>query len=349
VKRYGNLYPQVLAFENLLQAAKQAQKGKRWRADVMRFNDNLEGELFQLQHELETQTYQPGRYHTFEIFEPKRRVIAAAPYRDRVVHHALCNVIVPIYDRTFIATSYANRAGYGTHLALRQCIRYARSSRYVLQCDIRQFFPSVDIDILKQQLRRKVKCERTLWLCDAILDNRPDGEREVDYFPGDTLLTPAERIVGLPIGNLTSQFCANLYLSGFDRFVKETLRVRKYCRYVDDFLLFGDDREFLAECRVRVEACLSELRLRIHPIKSQLFATQQGVNFVGFRVLGDRVRVRAHNLRRGRDRLRGFRADLAAGRSPAEVRQSLQSWEAHLAHGDTWRLRQEIFADWPVI
>ena len=140
MKRYGNLYPQIVAFANLLAAAKQAQRQKRDRAPVLSFNDHLERELLQLQRELESQTYHPGGYKTFEIYEPKRRIIAAAPYRDRVVHHALCNIIVPLFDRSFIATSYANRKNYGSHRALKQFIDYARSSRYVLQCDLCKYF-----------------------------------------------------------------------------------------------------------------------------------------------------------------------------------------------------------------
>jgi len=195
-----------------------------------------------------------------------------------VVHHALCNVIVPIFDRTFIVTTYANRRGYGSHRALRQFVRYARSSRYVLQCDIQKYFPSIDIAILKQQIRRKLKCQDTLWLIDRILDNRSEGESPMDYFPGDTLLTPLERPKGLPIGNLTSQFFANVYLNGFDRYVKETLRVSKYQRYVDDFACFSDDRAFLQDCRHQIEAYLNQLRLKIHPIKSQLTQTYYGVS-----------------------------------------------------------------------
>ena len=346
MKRYGNLYPQITDFANLLNAARKAQRGKRFREPVLRFNDNREGELLRLQAELLAKTYQPGSYVNFEIYEPKRRLISAAPYRDRVVHHALCNVIVPIFERTFIATSYANRCGYGTHRALRQFIRYARSSRYVLQCDLCKYFPSIDIAILKQRIRRKLKCPDTLWLIDRILDNLSGCETPVEYFPGDTLLTPLERPKGLPIGNLTSQFFANVYLNGFDRFVKETLKVGKYLRYVDDFALFSNDRDHLAQCRPRLELYLASLRLKLHPIKSQLFETRHSASFVGFRVLPDRVRVRSHNLRTGRQRLRRLTAAYRSGRrSEFEVAQSLQSWNAHLAHGDTWRLRQQIFAD----
>jgi retron-type reverse transcriptase len=346
MKRYGHLYPQITTFENLLAAAKQAQCQKRYRDSVLIFNRQLEHELFQLQQELQTKTYQPGGYKTFEIYEPKRRVISAAPYRDRVVHHALCNIIAPIFERTFIATSYANRKGYGSHRSLRQFVSYARDSRYVLQCDICKYFPSIDIAILKQLIRNKIKCPDTLWLIDTILDTPGGGETPIDYFPGDTLLTPLERPKGLPIGNLTSQFLANVYLSGFDRFIKETLAVSKYLRYADDFSLFSDDRDFLQHCRTEIEAYLVGLRLKIHPIKSQLTQTRYGAIFVGFRVLPDRIRVRNHNLQTGRKRLERLQVAYAKGELSAhEISQSLQSWSAHLAHGDTWRLRQQIFGD----
>jgi retron-type reverse transcriptase len=346
MKRHGNLYPQIVAFENLLEAAQKAQRQKRYRDPVLAFNDKLESHLLQLQQELREKTYQPGGYKTFAIYEPKQRLISAAPYRDRVVHHALCNIIVPIFDRTFIATTYANRSGYGSHRALQQFVNYARSTRYVLQCDICKYFPSIDITILKQLIRRKLKCPDTLWLIDTILDNRSEAESIIDYFPGDTLLTPLERPKGLPIGNLTSQFFANVYLSGFDRYIKETLKVEKYVRYVDDFALFSDDRDFLHQCRGQIETYLANLRLKIHSIKSQLVQTRYSANFVGFRVLPDRIRVRNHNLQTGRKRLNQFKTAYAEGRlSQQEIAKSLQSWNAHLAHGDTWRLRQQIFGD----
>ncbi|BAZ67993.1 RNA-directed DNA polymerase [Fischerella sp. NIES-4106] len=140
MKRYGNLYPQITDFANLVLAAHQAQKGKRFREKILKFNYNLEAKLAKIKSELESKTYHPGRYKTFEICEPKPRLISAAPYRDRVVHHALCNIIVPIFERTFIADSYANRLGFGTHKALRRFTSFARSSRYILQCDIKKYF-----------------------------------------------------------------------------------------------------------------------------------------------------------------------------------------------------------------
>lgn len=344
MKRYGNLWSEVIAFENLLAAKRTAQKGKRFRDNVLAFNYNLETELPKLQAELANKTYIPGKYRTFEIVEPKRRTISAAPYRDRVVHHALCNIIVPIFERTFIDDSYANRVGFGTHRALRRFTDFARSSRYVLQCDIKKYFPSIDHEILKTLLHRKLKCPDTLWLVDKIVDSSNEQEPSINHFPGDDLLTPLQRRRGLPIGNLTSQFSANVYLNGFDHYIKEQLKVKKYIRYVDDFALFADDREFLAEARLAIEEYLANLRLKIHPIKSQLFETKEGANFLGFRILPDRIRVRTENLRRARQRLRQMQVEYSQGKIDLlKITQSLQSWAAHLEHGDTWQLRKQIF------
>jgi retron-type reverse transcriptase len=344
MKRYGNLYSQITSFSNLLEAAKKAQKGKRFRDNVLQFNYNLERELESLKRDLEAKTYQPGKYKTFEIREPKRRLISAAPYRDRVVHHALCNVIVPIFERTFISDSYANREGFGTHKALRKFTQFARSSRYILQCDLKKYFPSIDHAILKELIRRKIKCKDTLWLLETIIDNSNEQELVIEHFPGDDLLAPLQRRRGLPIGNLTSQCLANVMLNGFDHFVKEQLKVSKYVRYVDDFALFSDEREFLSRARRSIEEYLARLRLKIHPIKSQLFETKQGANFLGFRIFPDRIRVRTENLRRARRRLKQLQQDYHQGKIDlSDIIHSLQSWEAHLKYGDTWQLRQKIF------
>lgn len=349
MKRYGNLYHQIVDFKNLLESARKAQKGKRFRGNVLAFNYNLESELIKLQEELINKTYQPGEYRTFYIKEPKTRMISAAPYRDRVVHHALCNIIVPLIESTFISDSYANRVGFGTHRALRRFTNFARSSRYILQFDIQKYFPSIDHEILKTLLRNKLKCPDTLWLIDSLIDNSNEQFSVLEYFQGDDLLTPLERRRGLPIGNLSSQFLANVFLNGFDHFVKEQLKISQYVRYVDDFALFSDDREFLADARSAIEEYLVELRLKIHPIKSQLFETKYGANFLGFRILPDCIRVRTENLRRAKRRLKNMQNNYIHGGITLEkVHQSIQSWFAHLEHGNTWRLRQQIFTtlDW---
>jgi RNA-directed DNA polymerase len=352
MKRAGNLWPQIIEFENLLLAAQKAQRGKRFRPNVLAFNDQLESELFRLQKELIAQTYQPGGYRTFEIYEPKPRLISAAPYRDRVVHHALCNVIGPILEQGFIHQSYANRQGYGTHRAMSQFIQYARTNHYVLQCDIQKYFPSIDHLVLKSTLRQTIKCSDILWLIDTIIDNSNPQIPVIDYFPGDDLLTPVMRRKGLPIGNLTSQFFANCYLNNLDHFVKRKLHAKQYLRYVDDFALFSDDHGFLTEAKEDIIDFLAGLRLKIHPVKSQLFKTAIGANFVGFRILpcgtdhpkDIRIRVRNDNLRRGRLRLRQLQQDYQSGKIEAlQLQRSIESWQAHLAHADSFRLCRKIF------
>jgi RNA-directed DNA polymerase len=352
MKRHGNLWPQLIDFSNLLQAARKAQRGKRFRDNVLSFNYHLETELLNLQADLQNQTYIPGRYTTFEIKSPKPRMISAAPYRDRVVHHALCAIIGPIFDRTFIHDSYANRVGFGSHRALRRFAQFMRSSRYILQADIRKYFPCIDHEILKSLIRRKIKCRQTLWLIDQIIDHSNPQEIVDLHLPGDDLLTPLSHRRGLPIGNLTSQFFANIYLNDLDHFCKEELYARKYLRYVDDFALFSNDPEYLADARLEIEDYLAtNLRLKIHPIKSQQFETRHGANFVGFRVIptqdpfprAPRIRVSQESLKRGRIRLRQQKAAYSNHSISSEAaNKSLQSWFAHLNHGDTWQLQQQI-------
>lgn len=349
MKRYGNLYEKIITFDNLLLSAQKAQKGKRYHPNILEFNYNLENELLRLQQELTNQTYQPGQYNTFFITEPKPRLISAAPYRDRVIHHALCNIIVPLIEPSLIPDTYANRKGYGTHKALKRFIQFARSSQYILQCDIKKYFPNIDHAILKQLIRQKIKCQDTLWLIDTIIDNSNEQPTQIEYFPEDNLLTPLERRKGLPIGNLTSQFFANFYLNNFDHFLKEQMHVKKYVRYVDDFACCSDDWEFLQEVRKNIETYLMQLRLKIHPIKSQLFASQSGATFLGFRVLPDHIRVKSDNIHRGRKRLKYLKQTYFNGDLVLEkVLQSIQSWFAHLQHGNTWQLQKQIFTslDW---
>ncbi|MCT7981056.1 RNA-directed DNA polymerase [Laspinema olomoucense] len=344
MKRFGNLWPQISSFANLLIAARKAQKGKRFRPTVLEFNDNLESNLIQLQTELNSQTYQPGNYHQFYVYEPKKRLISAAPYRDRVVHHALCNIIAPLLERSFIDTSYANRIGYGSHCALEKFTTLARTHRYILQCDIRKFFPTINHSLLKAIIRRKIKCKNTLWLLDTIIDNGKNLDPVLHYFPGDDLLAPVLYPCGLPVGNLTSQFLANLYLNGFDHFILQALKIPAYVRYVDDFALFANDHTLLAQARPEIETYLATLRLKIHPIKSQLFETRHGANFLGFRILPQQIRVRSDSLQRLRGKLKTRYHEYQHQQiDQSQFQQSIQSWQAHLDHGNTAHLQHQLF------
>jgi len=344
MKRYGNLYPKICDFKNVLTASKKAQCCKRYRDDVLAFNYELELNLVRIQEELATKSYKPGPYKTFVIYEPKRRLISAAPYRDRVVHHALCNIIEPLFDRSFIDGCYANRRGKGTHKALDHFVALTKQYRYCLRADIEKYFPSVDHDILKTAIRRKIKCPNTLWLMDVILDNSNVQEPVFQYYPDDTLLTPCYRRHGLPIGNLTSQLCANIYLSDIDHALVKRFGGSRYLRYVDDFALFSNDSHELEAGQAMLAELLAQVRLRLHAVKTQITEIRAGVNFLGFRVFRGQVRLRQENLRRARKRMRELQRRYRDGLSTwTEVKNALQSWNAHAAYGDTWRLRQNVF------
>jgi len=221
MRRVGGLFERITSFENLLAAARAAYRGKRFLPAPAEFQHGLEPNLLELQEELRSGGYWPGAYHAFWIHDPKRRLISAAPYRDRVVHHAVCRVVEPIFDRTFIFDSYANRLGKGTHRALARCTAFCRRWRFVLKCDIEKFFPSVDHEVLLRLVARKIKCAQTLELLRRIVASSNPQEPVVRYFPGDDLFSPFERRRGLPIGNLTSQFLANVMLNPLDHFVKD--------------------------------------------------------------------------------------------------------------------------------
>ncbi len=342
-KTYKNLWPDVVSFENLLLAARKAQKGKRFKDYTARFNLNLEKELFRLRRELTERTYRPGGYKEFVIEEPVRRTISAAPYRDRVVHHALCNVIEPIFERSFIFDSYANRKGKGTHRAVDRFEKYLRQHPYVLKCDIRKYFPAIDHGILKRLVRKRIADEGVLWLVDTIIDGSNLQEQVCDYYPGDSLTTPFERPRGLPIGNLTSQFFGNLYLDGFDHFVKEGLGCRAYLRYVDDFAVFGNDKAGLWEIRERMAEYLAKLRLRLHPRKTRVFPAKNGCEFLGFYVYPHVRKLKKANVRLFQKRLKRMARAYGKGEVGLEsVQASIRGWLGHACQAQSVALRERI-------
>jgi len=344
MKTHKNLYPKIYSFENLLNASKKAQKGKRFKENTARFNVNLENELIQLQKELKEKTYRPGPYTTFFVHEPKKRMISAAPYRDRVVHHALCNVIEPIFERTFIFDSYANRKEKGTHRAVLRYQQFSRKNRYVLKCDIQKFFASMDHEVMKHEIRRKIADRETLWLIETIIDYSNEQEGCFDYFLGDDLFTPFSRRRGIPIGNLTSQFFANVYLNGFDHFIKEQIGCKYYVRYVDDWAVFHDDKQFLHRVKKEAECFLSFLRLKLHSSKSKVFPVSTGLEFLGHRIFPEFKLLKKENVVRFKRRMRKYQRLYQERRKEwDEIQKRIQSWNAHAGFSDTYRLRQKIF------
>ena len=346
MKRLGRIWPAVIAFENLLLAARKARKGKQSVPAVAEFTLNLESELLALQRELADFSYRPGGYRLFTIYERKRRMIAAAPFRDRVVHHAIMNVIEPAIDRCFIFDSYACRKGKGVHAAVDRYQQWSRKYPYVLKMDIEQYFPSIDHVILKEKLRRYLKDVHVLALLDRIIDTAPTecGRAAVRYFPGDDLLTPVERRTGLPIGNLTSQFFANLYLDRLDHRIKEQLRAPAYLRYVDDLVIPGRDKQQLHDSREMIRECLAEERLMLHPRKAHIYHTAHGIDLFGYQVFPFKRRLRNDNGHAFRRRLGRMAEAYNKGTIDwDEIHPKVRSWIGHAMHGETLGLRKAIF------
>ena len=261
-----------------------------------------------------------------------------------MVHHALCNVIEPIFEQTFVSDSYANRKGKGTHQGINCYQKLSRRFPYVLKCDVRKFFPSLDHLILKKIIRRKIGCQATLQLIDRIIDNSNPQEEHFAYFPGDDLFTPHERRRGLPIGNLTSQCWANVYLNAFDHFVKITLRAPGYLRYVDDFVLFADSKEQLWQWKRDIEAYLAGLRLMLHPHKTQVYCVADGVPFLGFQVWPYYRMVQKSKVKRFRRHLRRQVRSMQTGRlHPDRLEAMLNSWLGHIRFGQSRRLEKQVF------
>lgn len=307
MKTYNKLFERLCSCENLLSAFKKARKGKSRKWYVKDFEADLDNELAKLRTELETQTYRPRQLKRLVVRDPKTRVIYASHFRDRVVHHALCNMIEPIFEKTFIQDSYANRKNKGTHAALNRFDRFKRvSSRngrlvknwkdgnmvvgYALKADIKHYFQTVDHKILIRILERKIRDERVLRLIRLILENH-DEETEGR---------------GMPIGNLISQFFANVYLNGLDHFVKHTLKAKNYIRYVDDFVILHRSREKLAVYKWLINNFLKSLRIELHPDKSKIIPISKGVSLLGFRNFYHHKLPRKANVRKFERSLQNF-------------------------------------------
>jgi hypothetical protein len=345
------LFPRLVTFANLWEAYHKAAKGKRGRLAAALFEYQLADHLISLQVELISQQYRPGAYRHFFIHEPKRRKISAAPFRDRVVHHALCNVIEPLFEARFYPHSYANRVGKGTHRAIDQLQAFSRHYRYVLRLDIKQHFPSLDHAILKEALFQVIHDEQIRWLITVILRSGEGilaDEYDLVYFLGDTLLD-GMRPRGLPIGNLTSQFWSNCYLNQLDWFVVRQLGCRAYLRYVDDFALFSDNKTQLAHWQKQIIDFLAGLRLTIHRESTQASPVEAGIPWLGFVVYPTHRRLKRRNGVQFRRRLEQNISLYQQGEiSFAELDASVQGWINHVRYGDTWGLRRQMFARHPL-
>lgn len=235
MKRHNNLFDKIVDKDNLLLAYKKAKKHKSWQQKVIRVEKDLDNLIEELRLSLINGTYKTAEYRTKKIYEPKERTIYVLPfYPDRIVHHAIMNILEPIWDNLFISDSYACRNGKGQHKGSQKCMEFVRKNKYCLKCDINKFYPSINHEILKLIIRKKIKCKRTLNLLDTIIDSI-DGETNI------------------PIGNYLSQWFGNLYLNELDMFMKHDNKIKCYIRYCDDFLLFSNDKALLKEMAIKIK------------------------------------------------------------------------------------------------
>jgi RNA-directed DNA polymerase len=287
----------------------RAAQGKSDRDSVANFHSRLETNVLKMREELDQGVYHWGEYRAFWVVAPKLRKIESAPFRDRVVHQAMAEVLEPLFDPAFFHHSYACRSGRGTHRAMNAVHKWisARPESFYLQMDVAKYFPSINRSVLYEIVEKRIGDPRFLFLVRSLLNSSP-GEN------------------GIPIGNLTSQLFANLYLDQLDQFIKRTLRVKYYVRYMDDIVLIHENYSQLKSWRREIDQFAAEkLRLRFHPHKTALAPARTGISFVGYRILPDCIRVRNNAVRRFR---KGAREKLPLD---SKVRR-LISYQGHILH-----------------
>lgn len=345
MKTYKNLYEKVCSLSNLFLAYKKARKHKTRKDYVIEFERKLLKNLMALHNELKTQTYEPKPLKTFILRDPKTRRISKSAFRDRIVHHALCNIIEPIFDKTFIYDSCANRKGKGNLFALKRFDKFKRKVSkngrvlpnnfndnnyvlgYCLKADIKHYFQEVNHDILLRIIEKKIKDEKVLWLIEKILNNFNSNNEGK----------------GMPLGNLTSQFFANVYLNKLDYFVKHELGAKYYIRYVDDFVILQESKEQLEIWKIKIDKFLKEnLKIELHPEKSKVVALSKGVDFVGFRNFYYYRLLRKRNLRKIILRIEQYRNGLL---SYEKLLESYQGWQAYARWANSYKLRKKVYED----
>ena len=333
-KTYNHLFDKALTFSALLEAHKKARRGKRFRSEVIRFEMDLEGNLLALARELKTGTYKPSGYDEFYVYEPKKRLIRAAPYRDRVVHQwYVINFIKPIYSPRFIFDSYACLDNKGMHKATERVqtfLRFAEKrseSPYIVKADVKKFFFNVDHATLFNILARKITDEKVLWLTKIILDSVDDP--------------------GIPVGSYTSQFFANVYLHELDMYIKHSLKIRMYVRYMDDFIMVVPDKEMAQEVLRNVREFVSDkLKLELNG-KTQIFPVKNGVNFCGYKIKSTHMKIRTESKRRIKHKLRKFKVKFRQRRmKPEQIRMVLNSWMGYAKKADSYNLIHYILKNY---
>ncbi|MCL5733067.1 MAG: reverse transcriptase/maturase family protein [Patescibacteria group bacterium] len=340
MKNFTHIFEKIISIDNLLSSWKEFRIGKKSRKDISYFERNLEDNIWTLNDLLKNKTYKHGPYHSFYVHDPKLRHIHKASVRDRVLHHAIVKNIEPAFEPTFIFDSYSCRVGKGAHKGTEQFIRYARkvSKNYtrtcwVLKCDIKKFFASIDHHILLDILYRRI--------------NDPDVrhllKKVIESFSSEFTVNPEEP-KGIPIGNLTSQLFANVYLNELDQFMKHELK-EKYClRYADDFVVLHPQREHCEKIIEPISNFLKHnLKLDLHPNKITIRKFAQGVDFLGYICFPHHIAPRLKTEKRIYKKLREKVEMLKNGLITEEsFNHSVQSYFGVLSHSNSFKLRQEL-------
>ena len=319
MKRHGNLFEQIVSADNLNLAYRNARKGKSWQRVVQEFDNRSEVGLAEIRKQLVDGKYQTSQYRIKEILKPKRRIIYVLPFApDRIVQHAIVQILEPIWDRVLLAQSFACRKQLGLHRASNYAQSCVQKYKYCLQMDIRKFYPSVDHQILFSVVQQKIKCKRTLMLIKEIISS-------------------AE---GCPIGNYTSQWFGNLYLNELDQYLKHKYRIKGYCRYVDDFLIFGDSKEWLQFVRVNIVDFLKR-SLKLEISRWSLKPVETGVDFVGYRHFPTKKLLRKSTAKQMIQRISELKKNWPAC-SSIRFRSTLASYEGWASWANTYHLLQTL-------
>jgi len=326
MKRTGNLKESFLSFENLYSGYKKAFKATK-NHSACEFTFNLDKELFLLQEELSAGLYTPRDYCYFTIQDPKEREISVADFRDRVVHHSLVNILEPVYEKRFIRDSYATRKNKGAHRAVARAQQFVKAGHWYLKMDVRKYFDSINHKILNEIIARTIKDPFILNLCAVIISKGGDGT------------------TGLPIGNLTSQFFANIYLDVFDHFIKDRLRIKHYVRYMDDFCVFSNDKEYLKSIKKDITEYLNNvLILKIKEPATLLNNRLHGLPFLGVRIFPNMIRYKRENFNRSYKKLKTREWEYKNGFIDYEKYSgSTQSLTAHLTFYGNGLLKSRLY------
>jgi RNA-directed DNA polymerase len=336
MKTYTNIYPEVYNLSNLILAWRKARKGKTKKIYVIEFEENLGDNLRELKFELMSQIYKPEPLKTFILRDPKTRKISKSAFRDRIVHHALIRIIEPIFDKGFIYDSCANRIGKGNLFALKRFDLFKRKvtcnlrrEAFCFKADIKHYFQEVNHEVIIGLIRRKIKDEKVILLIERILENGANGWGRTKFCKK-----------GMPLGNLTSQFFANVYLNELDYFVKHELKAKYYIRYVDDFVILHESKKQLEIWKPKIKKFLIDrLRIELHPDKSKIISLSRGVDFVGFRNFYHHRLLRTKNIRSILNKVERYKKEEM---SKEKILESSQGWNAYAKWANSFKLRKEI-------